>query len=478
MKKYLSLYRTYKKDVLLPLFLLAGCGVMQVSCNKVLNALPDQAKVDGNAIVDQRSAEVALNGAYYRFVNTGENYTTGLPATRWANIHEQYPSSFAGNIIYYQGAYLGGENDFTSENPYGESMWVYYYTLVNAANGVIQGLEPLDASKIDPDRKKEILGEARFLRGYAHYGLLSYFAEFWDMSSPYGIMLRKEPVTVSNIAQARSPVKDSYDFILADVDEAIANAPAVQVNYYASKWAAMALKMRILINRGADGDYEEVIRLADAILTEGPYELEPDVVDLFRTKGLSSKEVILGTKAYANQISEIEAYYYRNASQYYSRDSLTSYLENDPRKDWMITVVGTDNTFTKYTGALAETKYAFRLTEVYLLKAEAIVRSGGSINDAKAIVKEIMSHAGVTDFSAIDGATDADRLLIEINKEFARNLVAEDGADWFSLLRLPFETVKKIKPTIAEKTRYISAVPLSEHEKNPAFGEQNPGYGW
>ena len=32
------------------------------SCEDQLNALPGQSKVDGNVIVDQETAEVALNG--------------------------------------------------------------------------------------------------------------------------------------------------------------------------------------------------------------------------------------------------------------------------------------------------------------------------------------------------------------------------------------------------------------------------------
>ena len=144
----------------------------------------------------------------------------------------------------------------------------------------------------------------------------------------------------------------------------------------------------------------------------------------------------------------------------------------------MNTVVGTDNTFAKYDGTQYEAKYAFRLTEIYLLKAEAIIRSGGLLSDARTILKNIEGHAGVTDFSSIDNATTPDQLLIEVYKEISRNLVAEDGADWFALLRLPFNTVKQIKPTIQEKFQYILPIPKNEHDKNPTIGEQNPGYGW
>jgi len=472
------------KKLIIQLLVLGVVAFSFPSCKKELNALPDQAKVEGNVIVDQRSAEVALNGVYYRFANVADNYTTGLPSTQWSWIHEIYPSSMAGNIVYYQGPYLGGENDFTSESYETASMWRAYYDLVNAANGVIKELGALGTSKINETTKAEILAEARFLRGYAHYALLSYFGAYYDVSSKYGVMLRKEPVTVSNINQPRSTVKESYDFILSDVDDAIAHIKDGNPNYYGSKWAAMALKMRILMNRGAAGDYVEVISLANNIISNGSYQLEPNVKDIFKTKGLASKEIILGTKAYPNQPSEMEVYFYRNRYQFYASDSLASYLQDDPRRDWMITFDNTNpyqsytNAFSKYVGSQSEAKYAFRLTEVYLLKAEAIVRSGGSLADAKAIVKDIMSHGGVTDFSIIDNAATPDQLLIEIYKETSRNLVAEDGQDWFALLRLPFETVKRIKPSIKNKFQYILPIPKAEHDKNPAIGEQNPGYGW
>ncbi len=466
------------KNIIIKILVLVVVAYSNQSCKKDLNALPGQAKVEGNLIVDAKSAQVALNGAYYRFANVSDNYTTGLPSTQWSRVHEIYSSSMAGNIVYYQGPYMGGENVFTSESYETASMWRAYYDLVNAANSVIHELEPLDDSKIHATRKSEILAEARFLRAYAYYGLLSYFGEYFDESSKYGVMLRKVPVTVSNIATPRSSVKESYDFILADVEDAVAHIRDGNPNYYASKWAAMALKMRILMNRGAAGDYQEVVNLADNIITNGPYVLETAVVDIFKSKGLSSKEIILGIKAYPNQPSETETYFYRGASQFYATESLIDYLQNDPRLAWMVKLVGANQTYTKFDGPQFEAKYAFRLTEVYLLEAEAIVRSGGNLADAKIILKNILGHAGVTDFSNVDNATTSDELLIEIYKEFARNLVTEDGADWFALLRLPFETVKVIKPTIKEKFQYILPIPKAEHDKNPTIGEQNPGYGW
>ena len=60
--------------------------ISQTSCEDQLNALPTQSKVEGNVIVDQASAEIALNGVYYRFASGGESQDE--PAILWAIYHE------------------------------------------------------------------------------------------------------------------------------------------------------------------------------------------------------------------------------------------------------------------------------------------------------------------------------------------------------------------------------------------------------
>ena len=57
------------------LILMAGLGA---ACEDQLNALPGQSKVEGNVILDQKTAEVALNGVYYRFADGNAFYDVGI----------------------------------------------------------------------------------------------------------------------------------------------------------------------------------------------------------------------------------------------------------------------------------------------------------------------------------------------------------------------------------------------------------------
>lgn len=452
----------------------------QYSCQKDLNALPPQSKTEDNVVVDQKSAEVAMNGAYSRLAVVG--VTLSVTSTGYSAAHEISPSMLAGWVQYGFGRTAEYENAVTPSGS--TTFWTPNYALLNAANGVIEGVSALDDSKFTAGRKNEMLAEARFLRAYAHFSLLSYYGEWFDINSAFGVMLRKEPLRLSNAAQSRSNVKDSYEYILQDIDFAITNAADTRPNHYANKTAVKVLKMRVLMLRGQGDDYAQVITLANEILANTNYKLEPSLKELMQTKGLTSKEVILGIKPFPNQVGKRAKYEFIQSSVYLASPEFRKLLKNDPRESWMLKKATNsiqpsivDSTWmSKFFGEKVEDSYVFRLTETHLLKAEALVRSGGSSADAKSILKGVMEKAAVTDFSAVDAANTPEALLVELYKEYSRNMVAEDGIEWFALLRLPFETVKLLRPTIKEKKQYIYPIPFTEFQLNPSIGEQNPGY--
>jgi hypothetical protein len=475
------------KRVLIYVLLLASCGLF-ASCDKQLSEPPANARVEGTAITDQKTAQTALNGVYYRFANvTGDNITL------WREHH--IPGGMLSGLLGYGFGPVADERNDNVNAGYVTGIWGQSYLLINAANGVIDGVNSVSDNAFTGNRKNEILAESRFLRAYGHFNLLVYFAEWFKQDSKFGVLIRDKFSTLSNIPKARSTVAESYAFILEDLDFAIDNAVAVNSSHYATKWAAMALKMRVLLMRGQQADYTEAAALGNTIVQTGPYELENNLKDLFQIKGLSSKEVILGVKPQPNQ----EAFYYIQSRTYYPAASslfvatkqLRDLLQNDPRSSW---VVGpqtryqaySPNTyyFVKYipfetpTTQLSETSYAIRLSEVYLMRAEAIIRSnGGDLATARTLIKTVMSKAGVTDFSAVDNANAVVDLLLQNYYEVARNLAGEDGIEWRALMRLPFDKVQMLRPTITSTQQFYFPVPQDEFTSNALFGDQNPGYG-
>lgn len=458
-----------------------------VSCDKQLSEPPANARVDGTAVTDEKTAQIVLNGVYARFANVTDNNITDWTANNVSG------GMLAGTLGYGFGQMQDEKNDNINAG-YPSALWGRMYGVISAANGLIKGVEETDAAKFTNDSRNEILAEARFLRAYSHFKLLMYFAEWKNLSSVNGVLIREEFTTLSGIAKKRSTVSESYEHILADLDFAVENAPEDNPNYYATSWAAKILKARVLITRGQSADFDEVISLANDVINNSPYALEPNTQDLFHQKGLASSEVILGVKPQPNQ----EAFYYILSRSYYPAASsmfvaTKMYLdlfENDPRKEWN---VGPASPYQMYspdtyyfakfilTGTnptqISETNYVIRLAEAYHLKAEAIIRSKTTFDEAKDAIKEVLTKGGVTDFTALDAANTREELW-EINTmEVLKGFTGEDAIEWFTLIRMPLETVSEIKPTVVREQQFYFPVPQSEFDNNHLFGDQNTGYG-
>ncbi|MFS8083889.1 MAG: RagB/SusD family nutrient uptake outer membrane protein [Ginsengibacter sp.] len=452
------------------------------SCKKELNIYPTTSEVDGQVIVDQKSAQTVLNGIYYRLANVGKDFNN-VPTVQWSIVNEDLPSALCGTLTYTSRPW--NPSSFKPDYYGADFQWVYGYNIINAANGFIKNISPV--TNIPSDIKREMLAEAMFLRAFANTQLLLYYGQFYDISSKYGIILRDQFVASENINLARSTVAQCYDAILNDLNTAIADLPPLNSQvYYANASAAKLLKARVLINRGSAGDYSTVINLTNDIITNGPFALEDSTKDLFLSKGFSSKEVILGIQPYPNQIYKFK--YNQNFLSYPVTDTLVGFLKNDPRNQWVYKTVNNYgrfvNQFTKYysgnpiRGAqtpLSEYCYAFRLTEAYLLEAEAISLSNGNLVTAKTLLEKVLSHAGVMDFTTIENITSPAELQVAIVKEEMKNFVGENGADWFALRRLPISTIKTIQPLLTTVDRYILPIPLAEKTQNGNI-IQNPGY--
>jgi len=453
------------------------------ACNKELNVYPTTSEVDGKVIVDEQSAFTVLNGIYYRFADASAD-RNNVPSVEWSDVNEALPSSLCGTLK--NSSQYWDPSSFNPQTYGADFQWVYGYNIVNAANGFLKNVAPVTA--IPAATKKQMIAEAKFLRAFGDTQLLLFYGQFYDVSSKYGIILRDEFVTSTNIDLPRSTVAQCYTAILADLDAAIPDLPALNSHiYYANASAAKLLKARLLINRGAAGDYAEVISLTNDMITNGPFVLEDNTKDIFLSKGFSSNEVILGVQPYPN-----ETYKYKN-NQYYFQypvtDTLVNLLKNDPRNQWVYKnaiYYGTTtvNSFSKYYSGdpnnpsqtpLSEYSYAFRLTEAYLLEAEAITLANGDLSTAKTLLKTVEGHAGLTDFTAIDNTTSALKLQVLAEREEIKNFIGENGADWFALRRMPMDTIKTIQPLLKIKDRFLLPIPIAEITENGSM-IQNPSY--
>ena len=141
--------------------------------------------------------------------------------------------------------------------------------MIKNANFLEVAVNRMADSEFSGNRRREILGELAYFKAFAYFRILCRYCEFWDEESEYGVVFRNEAPSVENAPMARSSVKDSYDYILSQLDIAVANTPQYTDLSKVNVKAAGALRAKVLFYAGR---YDEAIRAVDDVVdTDAPW---------------------------------------------------------------------------------------------------------------------------------------------------------------------------------------------------------------
>jgi starch-binding outer membrane protein, SusD/RagB family len=124
------------------------------------------------------------------------------------------------------------------------NVWTGCYQMINRANLVLSKAPEINDDVTLRDR---LVGEAKFLRGWAYFELVSQWGD---------VPLYKETVTSPTGFQGKSPAADIYAFIIEDLTDAVQKLPATygaSDNGRATKGAANALLGRVQMQKGDYG---------------------------------------------------------------------------------------------------------------------------------------------------------------------------------------------------------------------------------
>jgi len=189
-------------------------------------------------------------------------------------------------------------NDYTTQlNPdaqYFRETWVDFYRAINTTNAAI---DQAPVVTMDSALKARRVGEARFLRAVYYFDLVQMFG-------PLTLTLH-ETLNPSTVA-ARAPVDSVYDAIIADLQYAEANLPAVQKDYgRATKGAAQHLLAKVYLSRIRDpdstadevakrqaGDFANAADYAQRVIGSGQYALLSRFGAVFDFSNERNQEVI------------------------------------------------------------------------------------------------------------------------------------------------------------------------------------------
>lgn len=129
-------------------------------------------------------------------------------------------------------------------------IWTKWYDVANYATRVIVGAQNVKPEQGEQAAYNAILGQAYALRAFAHFTLMTYFAENLTDDSSLGVIIVDEVPKITDDLP-RSTVGEVFQFINADLDKAAQLMPASlnENAYRLSPNAVTALRARMALYR-------------------------------------------------------------------------------------------------------------------------------------------------------------------------------------------------------------------------------------
>ena len=425
--------------------------------------------------------EIAVNGAYAN-LRSANLYGRTIPLFADLLADNVYISAVNSNryLDFFQ-------VNYTVNNGNAQGIWETAYNTILNTNNVI-GSSLQGTPEID-----QLRGEALAIRALMYFELVKHFAKPYTVdANGLGV-----PLVVSYDPfkkPQRNTVAEVYAQIKTDLDNAIPLLTIQKSSGYFSAYAAKALLARMHLFKG---EWTSALEAAEDVINNSGYTLlGPNQFFSYwssntaRTDGLETLfEVVFDLVGNAG--NDALAYFYDQAGYgdaLASRDFYNSYAASDIRKGLIVPTIHPDRgnirVVNKYPNSSQPDKDEFkviRLSEVYLIAAEAALQSGDE-GLALTYLNEIAfrrdpNFAGYSS----SGAALLDDILLERRKE-----LAFEGHRYWDLARNNRD-VERINinnnypgvPLIIETTNFrrILPIPQSELDANPNIrSQQNTGY--
>lgn len=382
--------------------------------------------------------------------------------------------------------------------------WKNYYEKIMGCNVVKDYLDKVSGTDKD---KNGVLGQVLFLRAYYYLKLALIYCQPYsgkniNPDTALGLPLQLT-MTVSDTNLKRTTLRETYAQIEKDLLESLS---LLKENYNAEsafrvdEITANCLLSRLYLYMGRNEDMANVVKYADAAIDKGPALTNFDSFQSsYGNKGVYdldvSSEVVW---TYGNASYYCSTYFVTNAYTeqfpYTVSNSLVSLYDatNDLRYRSYLrpNMWSSDMQYTHKKGTANSTygDNGIRMAEIYLNRAEALIREAKIDGDASKITKALSDlntlrrsryvSQTYTDINIID----ADKLLDFCLQERQRELCWEEGFRWFDIKRLGLSVTHTYldadeNPTTftleSNSLLYALPIPYDAIDRNKNL-EQNP----
>lgn len=439
-------------------------------CAKLVAVGPPDGYLDHEKVFSHDTiAEKALLGVYTQIMAESNILNGNL--SRWGCLYSDdiTRSFFSDRDTGFQQVTLTA-----SYNPL-ISCWNKPYQFIFGCNTILEGLR--QSASLSDTIKRQLEGEALFLRALSYSYLVNLFGDV-----PLVLATRYE----HSANLPRTTQRIVYDTMLADLQQASQLLPAgyaglpafATKKIRANKWAAKALQARIYLYRQ---QWQQAAAVATEVIQNGGYRLCSDLGEVFRYESpetilqLQPSTLVTEATLFLNQIASRPVYEPTTAL-------LSAFESGDQRKEtWMKKTAGfyAITKYRQYSGIPHEYNVLLRLSEIYLIRAEAYARLARA-QDARNDIDNIRIRAGLSHLPATAN------ILIAIARERRSEFFAELGHRYFDLKRwMDIQDTTDTLQQLAEqamtakphwgKHKKVWPIPASEISANSLL-TQNPGY--
>lgn len=243
------------------------CGLS--SCKKFLDSKPKDFISPGNYYTTEEQLNFALNGVY-DVLGQRALYGDALISRMGTEADEGFyaTSNFAGPQVY----------NHSTADTYVLNLWQLLYDGINRANVL---LENTDKPVMDETKRAAIRGEAKFLRAYYYFLLVSNWGDV--------PLILKATSSAKNTNIARTPAKDVYAAVLKEMEEAegmVFPASTIGFGGRVNKSAVRGMLARVCLYMAGKplqdvSKYADAVKWSKLIIDERFHQLNPSYQDIF-----------------------------------------------------------------------------------------------------------------------------------------------------------------------------------------------------
>ncbi len=456
-----------KLYIILTLALIAG---LSACSDKFLEDKPESALLPEEIIKTKADVQTALNGAY-EVLTYGSTFG-GQMALLNELMADGIDGTRLGNNGDWQAHYTRTTDIFLSTT---RTLLTDSFKAVARANFVLKYMH------LAPDLTAEditrIEGECKFIRAIIHFEMTRFFGQpfgYTADNSQLGIAPR---LTYGNEVVDRATVADCYALVIKDLKEAVDQLPASN-GVYATSWAAKAYLAKVYFQMN---DFQNAYNYANDVIQNNGYSLDADFGLKYRAGNEASHEIIFGlvSKDYNkdNANSTLQGYFKVNLSN----NSAAVYASKTIFDEVAVSGDRRDSTwFSNKNGIISVTKFDLKnlyimpllhLTEMKLIRAEALAELNQSLPVAIGDINEIKQRAGLAPLALDTGPA---QLISEVRKERHIELYFENNR----LHELKRQATRGNKTLLIRGAPWdcpgmVCQLPDSELKGNPAM-KSNP----